>query len=77
MRKVIEKIMCDRCGMEIIGNPVRITPHYVHRKGAEYKGSEEEINESPLWMMRLMNKEFCIECAKTCIELFWIKKENG
>ncbi len=35
MRKKIEKIMCDRCGMEITGNPVRITPHYIKRNPDE------------------------------------------
>lgn len=74
MRKVFEKIVCDRCGIEITGDPVRINPHYVHRKGTGNAGSGEEINESPLWMMRLMNKDFCTECAKTCIELFWMQK---
>lgn len=74
MRKVIEKVICYRCGMEITGDPVKITPHCVHRKGTENEGSGEEINENPLWMMRLMNKDFCTECAKTCIELFWMQK---
>ena len=69
MRKVFEKFVCDRCGMEITGDPVKFTPHYVHRKGTGNAGSGEEINESPHWMMRLMNKDFCTECAKTCIEL--------
>lgn len=76
MRKVIEKIICDRCGMEITGDPVRITPHYVKRKPDEQEELEEGRNEIPVWMERMMNKEFCTECAKNLVDLFWRQKGN-
>lgn len=75
MRKKIEKIMCDRCGMEITGNPVRITPHYIKRNPDEEE-LEEGRNEIPLWMECMMNKEFCTECAKNLVDLFWRQKGN-
>lgn len=49
--------MCDRCRLEITGDPVRITPHFMKRR------SEEGFKKVPLWMERLMHCEFCEECA--------------
>lgn len=69
MRKTIVQVFCDKCGMEIPGNPVRITPHYIQ------KNSDEELekgrNVLPAWMKRLQSMEFCTECAKGIANKAW------
>lgn len=56
MRKMVEKILCDRCGEEITGVPIRISPHYAR--------DDEFDNELPLWIERIINKDFCRECME-------------
>lgn len=51
MRKTIVKIFCDKCGIEIPGNPVKITPHYIQRNSGEEL--EEGRNELPIWMEKM------------------------
>lgn len=69
MKRVIETITCDRCGKEITNDPVRIVPHHVPRKS---KSEEDELdegrNELPLWIERMMQKDFCEECTAEIVE---------
>lgn len=69
MRLKIEKIICDRCGREITEDPIRITPHYVARD-SKSREVEEGRNELPYWRQRLMDKDFCKECANACVDIF-------
>lgn len=62
MRKTV--IYCDKCGAEIVGTPIQIIPEYSDRGGSSrepYLGDEEEL---PLWIRRMLDKEFCERCAK-------------
>lgn len=62
MRKTV--IYCDKCGVEITGIPIQIIPEYSDRGDNSYKpypGDEERL---PLWIRRMLDKEFCERCAK-------------
>lgn len=74
MRKKIVKIICDRCGKEITGDPVRITPHYIQMDPKEQEELQEGRNELPVWMERMMNKEFCAYCAETILDIPLIRE---
>lgn len=63
MRKMVEKIICDRCGEEITGAPIRMSPRYVGNDESD-SGLEEGRNELPIWIERMINKDFCRECME-------------
>ena len=68
----IQKIVCDRCGTEIINNPVCILPHIVDRDtgsitfGTVLQGWDEE----------LQNYDFCEECTEEIMQ-FAKKRPEG
>lgn len=62
MRKMVEQVLCDRCGREIQGCSVRMSLHY--SGGEADSGLMEGRNELPLWVERMLNKDFCEECAE-------------
>lgn len=68
MRKTVVKIICDRCGLEITGDPVKITPHIVQRNTDQPYDWEKERNP-PEWMKRMRDKEFCVHCAKMILDI--------
>lgn len=64
MRKTV--IYCDKCGAEIEGTPIQILPEHSDRHGDSQRPylEDEEENELPPWIERMLNKEFCEECIK-------------
>lgn len=68
----IQKIVCDRCGKEIINNPVGILPHIVDREtgivtfGTAIQG----------WDEKLQDYDFCEECAEKIIQFAKKKTEE-
>lgn len=75
MRKTIVKIICDRCGLEITGDPVRITPHFTKRNPDGSDEFQEGRNELPLWIERMTGKEFCTMCAQKILDVPLISGE--
>lgn len=73
MRKTVVKIICDRCGLEITGDPVRITPCLVKRNTGEPYDWEKDI-VPPEWMKRMGDKEFCTYCAATILDIPLIRE---
>lgn len=60
MRKTV--IYCDKCGVEITGIPIQIVPEYIDREtGDIWPDTGEKL---PLWIRRMLDKEFCERCAK-------------
>lgn len=73
MRKTVVKIICDRCGLEITGDPVKITPHFTQLNNEKpYDWEKERI--VPEWMQRMMDKEFCSECAQIILDIPMIRE---
>lgn len=73
MRETIVKIICDRCGLVITGDPVKITPHFIQRNTEEPYDWDKERNV-PEWMKRMMDKEFCPECAQRILDISMIRE---
>lgn len=73
MRRTIVKIICDRCGLDITGDPVRITPHLVRRNTDQPYDCETDI-VPPEWMKKMMDKEFCTHCAETILDIPLIRE---
>lgn len=73
MRKTVVKIICDRCGLEITGDPVKITPHIVQRNTDQSYDWEKERNP-PEWIKRMWDKEFCTYCAATILDIPLIRE---
>lgn len=72
MRETIVKISCDRCGSEVKGAPVKIIPSIVKRDTGE-PYNEQEIHP-PKWMEKMMDKEFCSECAQRILDISMIRE---
>ena len=70
-RKVATRITCDRCGSDIIGDPVRMTLEFAKRNTGE-----EKKTGRPVWMSWMSGREFCEECARVCVDLFLKQKEG-
>ena len=62
MRKLI--ISCDRCGTVITGEPISILPKY-SKVGSQV--IPEGMNELPLWIERMQDKDFCRECTEAIV----------
>ena len=56
----ITKIVCDRCGTEIEGYPIKMIPEYVSRKNEDLTA---ECGDIPVAAFPIINKEFCVECT--------------
>lgn len=50
----VSKIICDRCGKEIIGEPTKIYMHKV-------SDGKQELTEE---MLEMLNRDFCDECTE-------------
>ncbi len=61
----IQKIVCDRCGKEIAGNPVQIMPGYVDRKTGDLW--PDNNNPLPDWAEKILGKDFCVECTEKIV----------
>lgn len=72
MRETIVKIICDRCGLVTKGDPVKIIPSVVKRDTGE-PYNEQEIH-LPEWMEKMMDKEFCPECARRILDISLIRE---
>lgn len=72
MRETIVKIICDRCGLEVKGDPVKIIPSVVKRDTGE-SYNEQEIH-SPEWIKKMMDKEFCSLCAQRILDISMIRE---
>ena len=57
-------IYCDKCRAEITEDPIRIIPEYYDRDNGRYEPYLEQKMVVPLWVERILNKEFCEECAQ-------------
>ena len=56
----IQKIMCDRCGKEITGNPIKIYPEIVDRENGDLLIG----TVLPSWDGDLLEHDFCEECTE-------------
>lgn len=70
MRKLI--ISCDRCGSVITGEPVNILPKY---SNVGSRAVLEGMNEPPLWLERMQNKDFCNACTEKIVA--YALKQDG
>lgn len=64
MRKTV--VYCDKCGAEIMGIPIQIIPEHSDLYGdcKEPYLEDAEESELPPWIERMLDKEFCEDCAK-------------
>lgn len=70
MRKLI--ISCDRCGTEITGEPISILPKY-SKVGSQV--IPEGMNELPLWIERMQDKDFCRKCTEAIVNYALKRRE--
>ena len=62
MRQV--KILCDRCGREIEGYPVKVIPELADRDNDELL--PENVHH-PEWMEKIQDKDFCEACTEKIV----------
>ncbi len=60
----LTKILCDRCGeyVEAQENYVQIIPRFINANMVSLP-----IDQLPIWLCEIMNKDFCIDCAHEII----------
>lgn len=58
-------ISCDRCGKEITGYPVKITPEHVGRENEELQPDNGE--QLPEWAEKILDKDFCAKCTEKIV----------
>lgn len=56
----VNKIMCDRCGKEITGNPIRIFPEVVDRESDTILVGMVKAD----WNGEMLNYDYCEECTE-------------
>ncbi|MBD5461492.1 MAG: helix-turn-helix domain-containing protein [Lachnospiraceae bacterium] len=58
-------ISCDRCGKEITGYPVKITPEHTGRKNDELQ--PDNGGKLPEWAEKILDKDFCVKCTEKIV----------
>lgn len=62
MRQI--RILCDRCGREVEGYPVKIIPELTDRDNDELI---PENVQSPEWVEKIQDKDFCEACTEKIV----------